>query len=173
MAGPQLRVWDPVVRISHWLLVLTVVTSWLTRHRPGPWHEWLGYASLAVVAVRVGWGFVGSPRARFRDFLRAPGDTARYARDVLNRQEPRHVGHNPLGGWMIVALLVTVLLVAITGWMYTTDRFWGLEWVEDLHGTLTDILIALVALHIGGVVYSSVRHRENLVAAMFHGRKRA
>lgn len=172
MAHAGVKVWDPLVRISHWLLVITVTASWLVRHSPGRWHEWLGYAALGVAVARIAWGCVGTPNARFRDFVRAPGDTASYARAVLAGREPRHVGHNPLGGWMIVALLLDVVLVGFTGWLYTTDRFWGVEWVDVLHGSLADALIVLVALHIAGVVYSSVRHRENLVGAMFHGRKR-
>lgn len=73
---------------------------------------------------------------------------------------------------MVVALLAMVALVGITGWLYTTDRFWGIGWVEELHETLSDILFAFVGLHIVGVVFTSIRHRENLVAAMLHGRKR-
>jgi len=168
----QVKVWDPLVRIGHWLLVISVLTAWLTRHSPGRWHEWLGYAALAVVAVRVIWGFSGPRRARFVDFVRSPRVTLRYAREVLARSEPRHAGHNPLGGWMILALLVAISFVGFTGWLYTTDRFWGVEWVENLHETSSDVLIAFVLLHVVGVVFSSLRHRENLVGSMVHGRKR-
>ena len=167
------RIWDPLVRIGHWALVLCVSIAWLTRHRPGPWHEWLGYAAAAVVSLRLIWGWCGSRHARFADFLRGPAATLRYARAVLARTEPVILGHNPLGGWMVVALLLTVALVCGTGWLYTTDRYWGVEWVETLHRTLTNLLILLVLLHVAGVVYTSWRHRENLVAAMFHGCKRS
>ena len=74
---------------------------------------------------------------------------------------------------MTVALLVMVLAVSASGWLYTTDRFWGYEWVENLHDGLTNVLIGLVALHLAGVAWSSLKHRENLVGAMWHGRKRA
>ena len=74
---------------------------------------------------------------------------------------------------MVVALLALVALVGFTGWLYTTDRFWGVPWVEELHESLSDALFAFVALHIAGVAFTSLRHRENLVAAMLHGRKRA
>ncbi|MGQ0835410.1 MAG: cytochrome b/b6 domain-containing protein [Gammaproteobacteria bacterium] len=170
---PEIRVWDPLVRVGHWLLVATVLVAWLTRHAPGASHEWIGYGSLAIVAVRIVWGICGPRHARFAQFVRSPRETLRYFRAILARSEPRYVGHNPLGGWMIVALLLTVALVGLTGWLYTTDRFWGVEWVERLHGMLTDVLIALVTLHVIGVGFSSLRHRENLVAAMVHGRKRA
>ena len=165
-------VWDLAVRVLHWSLVLSVAAAWLTRHSPGRWHEWLGYATLAVVAARLAWGFLGAGYARFSDFMRPASVTAGYARDVLSRREARFIGHNPLGGWMVTALLALVALVGFTGWLYTTDRFWGIAWVEELHETLSDILFVFVGLHILGVVYASARHRENLVGAMLHGRKR-
>ena len=171
--GRTIPVWDALVRVLHWSLVLTVAAAWITRHSAGRWHEWLGYATLAIVAARTAWGFLGSGHARFADFLRSFPVTARYAQDVLARRESRYLGHNPLGGWMVVALLSMVTLVGFTGWLYTTDRFWGVAWVEELHETLSDILFAFVALHILGVVFTSARHRENLVAAMLHGRKPA
>lgn len=165
-------VWDIQVRVLHWALVLTVVAAWLTRHSPGRWHEWLGYATLATVAVRAVWGFTGSGHARFADFVRPVSITVAYARNVFSGREARFIGHNPLGGWMVLALLSMVVLVGLTGWLYTTDQFWGVEWVEELHETLSNILFLFVALHILGVVFTSVRHRENLPAAMLHGRKR-
>ena len=169
---PEIAVWDVPVRILHGSLVLTVAAAWLTRHSAGRWHEWLGYTTLAIVALRTLWGFVGSRHARFADFIRPASATISYARDVLAGRESRFIGHNPLGGWMAVALLAMVVLVGFSGWLYTTDRFWGVAWVEELHETLSDILFLFVALHIVGVVFTSIRHRENLVGSMLHGRKR-
>ena len=165
-------VWDVPVRVLHWALVLTVAAAWLTRHSSGRWHEWLGYATLAIVAARTIWGFIGSGYARFADFVRPTSVTIGYARAVFSGREARFVGHNPLGGWTVVALLALVALVGLTGWLYTTDRFWGVAWVEALHSTLSDILFLFVGLHILGVVFTSIRHRENLPRAMLHGRKR-
>lgn len=165
-------VWDAWVRVLHWSLVVAVATAWLTRHSPGRWHEWFGYGTLAIVAVRTVRGFIGSGHARFVDFIRPASVTAAYARDVLTGREARFIGHNPLGAWMVVALLAMVALVGLSGWLYTTDRFWGVPWVERLHSTLSDLLLAFVALHILGVAFTSRRQRENLVAAMLHGRKR-
>ena len=167
----MIPVWDMPVRILHWSLVFSVVTAWLTRHSPGRWHEWLGYAALAIIVTRTLWGFVGSADARFASFVRPAAVAGSYARDVLFGRDSRFIGHNPLGGWMIVALLSLVALVGLTGWLYTTDRFWGVGWVEELHETLSNILFGFVALHILGVVFTSVRHRENLLASMLHGRK--
>ena len=166
-------VWDPLVRIVHWSLAAGVALAWLTREGGAGRHEWIGYATLALVGVRFLWGFAGPRRARFADFVRSPRATLAYARRVIRHDEPRHVGHNPLGGWMVVALLLAVAVAGITGWLYTTDRFWGLEWMARLHEGSAIAVLALVAVHVAGVVHASRRHRENLVAAMIHGRKRA
>jgi cytochrome b len=167
-----LRVWDPVVRVGHWALVASIVLAWLTRKGGGAWHEWIGYASLALVALRITWGWVGSRYARFSQFVRSPSDTWRYAGAVLRAGAPRYIGHNPLGAWMIVALLANIALVGFTGWLYTTNAYWGEKWLEDLHNSLANSLLVLVAGHVAGVVVTSFVHRENLVAAMIHGRKR-
>ena len=169
---PVVKVWDPVVRLCHWSLVTAVTLSWVTQEGWGSWHEWLGYAALAVLAVRIPWGFLGPAEARFLKFVRSPGITLAYAKRVLAGNEDRHLGHNPLGGWMIVALWVNVLLVGASGWLYTTDRYWGVKWVEELHEGLANSLLVLIALHLAGVIFTSLRHRENRASAMVHGRKR-
>jgi cytochrome b len=169
---PMIRVWDAAVRVLHWTLVITVVSAWLTRHSAGGWHEWLGYTTLAVVVIRTIWGFAGSRYARFANFIRPASVTVAYARDVFSKREARYIGHNPLGGWMVLLLLTMVVLVGASGWLYTTDRFWGIEWVAELHETLSNVLFLFVFLHILGVVYTSIHHRENLPGAMLHGRKR-
>jgi len=170
------KVWDRFVRVAHWTLAACVVTAWLT----GQWrlesterlHEWSGYAVLAVIALRVAWGWIGPRYARFSQFVAGPSRTLGYANAVLRRLEPRYIGHNPLGGWMIVALLGTAVLASLSGWLSITDRFWGVAWVQDAHHLLGDGLIVLAAVHVTGVVYTSIRQGENLVAAMFRGVKR-
>ncbi len=166
-------VWDPLVRVLHWLLVVAVGLGWATTFRLGGWHRAVGWTALAIVVVRVAWGLVGPRRARFGSFVRGPLVTARHARRVLAGDEPRHVGHNPLGGWMIVALLVVVAGLAFTGWLYNTERFWGDQTVEQVHVWLAWAIVALASVHVAGVVAAAFRHRENLVAAMLDGRKRA
>jgi len=170
------KVWDQFVRVAHWTLAACVLTAWLTgeiKARSGQLvHEWTGYAALAVIALRVVWGWTGSRYARFAQFVVRPSRALQYARAVLRRSEPRYLGHNPLGAWMIIALLATAALASLSGWLSITDRFWGVAWVQDVHEVLSDALIVLIALHVAGVVYTSVHHGENLIAAMLNGSKR-
>lgn len=171
------RVWDPLVRVLHWTLVASILAAWITgeieKEAAQRFHEWAGYAALAIVGLRLPWGLFGTRYARFPQFLRGPRRTLAYAKQVAAGAEPRYLGHNPLGGWMIVALLAAVAAAGVSGWLMTTDRFWGVEWVEEVHEALANTLFALAGLHVAGVVFTSLRHRENLVRAMFTGRKRA
>ena len=170
--GPsRVRIWDPLLRLLHWSLVATMAASWFTRHSPGRWHEWVGYAALAVVLVRMAWGFVGPEYARFGQFVRGRIGTRDYVMAALAGRAPRYLGHNPLGGWMTIALLLTVTAIGVTGWMYTTDRFWGIAWVGNTHLWLTYFSFLLIGLHVVGVAWTSWKCRENLVVAMVHGCK--
>ena len=168
----HVRVWDRAVRLLHWTLVVSVAASaigivnWFGIHQPA------GYVALAAVLLRLVWGGVGSRYARFAQFLRGPRAALRYARNVAGGCERRFIGHNPLGGWMVVALMLCISGLALTGWLYTTDAFWGDETVESVHRTLAWALLGLVALHLAGVIFASLRHRENLIAAMIGGFKR-
>jgi len=168
----EVRVWDLLVRVLHWSLVVAVIGAWLTREGEDPRHLQIGYAALAIVALRTGWGFAGPRYARFVDFVRSPRVTVGYLGQVVVHREPHYVGHNPLGRWMILMLLATTAGICITGWLYTTDRFWGVAWVGELHEFLTDVLIVFVILHVTGVVFTSIRQRENLVKAMITGVKK-
>ena len=174
MSGSSMvKVWDPLVRVFHWSLVLCFGGAYLLGEDGGALHQALGYGVLGLVAFRVAWGFIGTRYARFGSFVPTPGRLAAYARDVLAHRERRYLGHNPAGGAMIVALLAALTGTGLTGWMMTTDAWWGAEWVEDVHEALAGGTQALVGLHVAGVAFSSIRHRENLVAAMFSGRKRS
>ena len=172
----MIKVWDLLVRVLHWILVGGVLIAWITSESAEPmaqrWHEWAGFMVLGAIALRLFWGLVGSRHARFGQFVRGPGPTLGYARQTLHLSEPRHLGHNPLGAWMIVVLLSVGLLAAGSGWLSITDRFWGEEWLAEWHERLADLLLGLAAIHVGGVLFASLRHRENLIGAMFSGRKR-
>lgn len=172
LAG-KVPVWDLFVRIFHWSLVASVAAAWFTHEDGRDLHVPIGYVSLVLVALRLVWGFVGSRHARFSDFVRSPFTVLSYLRELFRGSEHRYLGHNPAGGAMILALLAMLVAVGGSGWLGTTDAYWGEEWVEELHEALAFGLLGLVALHLAGVVLASRRHRENLAAAMITGRKRA
>lgn len=173
----EIRVWDPLVRVLHWTLVAAVAIAAATAEAHGKpahtVHEISGYVALGVIALRILWGLAGPRHARFGSFVRPPGVAWDYSRALAGGVEPRHLGHNPLGGWMILALLGMGLLAAGSGWLYVTDRFWGAEWLEETHEALGHALYGLVGLHVAGALFTGWRHRENLVRAMVTGRKRA
>jgi cytochrome b len=173
MRQSSVAVWDPLVRLFHWSLAVSFVIAWLTADEWESLHIWAGYAAGALVAFRVLWGVVGPRYARFAQFMRPPATTLSYLGATLRGREPRYIGHNPLGALMIVALMLGLAATAVTGWMHTLDAFWGVEWVEETHELLANVMLALVSLHVAGVVFASLRHGENLVRAMVVGRKRA
>jgi cytochrome b len=123
--------------------------------------------------VRFVWGWVGTRHARFADWVPGPRRLRDYLRERLAGRSRRQLGHNPAAAVMILALLVGVLLVGVTGWLQTTDRFFGEGWLEELHEALAYGVLGLVVLHVLAAVGESVHYGENLVAAMIHGRKRA
>ncbi|MBI2254934.1 MAG: cytochrome b/b6 domain-containing protein [Proteobacteria bacterium] len=166
------RVWDPFVRVFHWCLVASFAIAWLSAEDGRGLHQWAGYAAASLIALRLVWGIAGTRYARFSQFVRNPRSVAGYLFDILKGREARYLGHNPAGGLMIIALMVVMATLCLTGWLYTTDAFWGEEWVEETHEALANILLALVGLHVGGVIIASLRHRENLIRAMISGRKR-
>ena len=166
------RVWDPIVRIFHWSLVLSFAAAWFTPQSSEAIHHWAGYVAAALILLRLLWGVLGTPYARFSQFVRHPAAVMRYLLAILGGREARHIGHNPAGGAMVLALLTAMAATALSGWMMITETYYGVEWVETAHSLLAHGLALLVFIHIGGVVLASLRHRENLVGAMITGRKR-
>lgn len=171
--APQqsIRVWDPFVRIYHWLQASLIAVSWLTSDSLKTVHKASGYTIAMLLVARVIWGFVGPQHARFSDFLRGPRAVREYLMQMVEGREARFVGHNPAGGAMVIALMGIVSVAAFTGWLQTTDAFWGSDLMESLHGAMANLILVLVGLHVAGVVLASVRHGENLVSAMLDGRK--
>ncbi len=163
-------VWDRFVRSFHWVLVLLVASAFLLPDWRIP-HEAAGYAVLALVLARLVWGVVGSRHARFADFLASPATVLDYLRGLAAGRPRRYLGHNPAGGVMVLALLALLLIVAGSGWLSETDRFFGVEWVSGLHAVAANLLLALIVVHVLGVLVASLLHRENLISAMITGRK--
>lgn len=167
-----MRVWDPVIRIFHWSLVASFAVAWFTSHASEDVHDGAGYLAAGLVLVRVLWGTLGTPYARFSQFVRGPRTVLRYLQAMLGGREARHIGHNPAGGAMVLILMAGMAATALTGWMMTTDAYFGVAWVQTVHSLIAHGLLLLIGLHVGGVALACLRHRENLVAAMITGRKR-
>lgn len=173
MPPATVRVWDPLVRIFHWSLVGLFAFAFLTGDEWQKPHEAAGYIIAGLIAVRVIWGFVGSRYARFSSFLYGPSTVAGFLTDTMRMKARRYLGHNPAGGLMVIALLLAIIVISVSGWMMTTNAYWGAAWVEALHEGAAFTALGLVALHLGGVIVASFEHGENLVRAMVTGRKRA
>ena len=197
----QVKVWDIAVRTFHWSLVLFFVLAYITGEESEDLHAITGYVVLGLLVFRLVWGLIGTRYARYWNFIYTPRTTLAYARSILSGKPKHYLGHNPLGGWMVVFLLVTLSLTVWTGLeLYALeegkgplaanvqvispahadddekeehgkqgkeDEFW-----EELHEFFANLAVFLVIVHIGGVIFSSIVHRENLVRGMITGYKR-
>ena len=114
-ANTEIKVWDPFVRLAHWLLVASFIIAYITHEEAGAWHIWSGYAVGIVVSLRIIWGLIGSPHARFKDFLYSPTQALVYLRDLLRGRAPRYLGHSPAGGVMVFMLLICLSITTVTG----------------------------------------------------------
>lgn len=168
----EVRVWDPFVRIFHWSLAGLFMFAFATGDEWDKPHEIAGYVIAGLVGLRVIWGFIGPRHARFSDFVRSPREVISFLRDTIGLRAPRYLGHNPAGGAMVLALLLAISAISLTGYMMTTDTFWGVDWVEEAHEASVYATLGLIALHVLGVIVASSEHSENLVLSMFTGRKR-
>ena len=181
----RVKVWDLPVRIFHWTLVLLIAFSWWSGKEGGnvmQYHMWSGYAILTLVLFRVVWGFCGSSSARFTDFVRGPRAAIAYLRTLTERRAGAHLGHNPLGGWNVVLLLVCILIQAGTGLfanddivtegplykLVTKERS---DFLTAIHYYNFYVILALAAAHIGAVLFYLIYKADNLVKPMFTGYK--
>lgn len=196
----EVTVWDPLVRLFHWMLVAAFCVAYFAQGEPfesfqnqldGEWlqivHAWAGYTIAGLLLFRLIWGFLGPRTARFADFVHGPRVTLGYAKDVLTLRAPRYLGHNPAGGAMIVVLLLSLTATVAAGLaLYGADKGLGplaellanssdstIHFIEEAHEFFANFTLFLVAGHLVGVVWESLLHRENLARAMITGRKRA
>lgn len=209
----RVRVWDPFVRIVHWILVVGFFVAYFTEDDFLTLHVWAGYTVGALVVMRVLWGFVGPRHARFSDFLYGPREVWRYLIDLIAFRSRRYLGHSPAGGAMVLALLLGLAATVWSGLeLYAVEENAGPlaglsadalplnalaneskreregehkqaqgredqkgedgEFWEAIHEMLANLMLALILLHVAGVLFASVVHRENLVRSMVTGYKR-
>jgi cytochrome b len=183
----QIKVWDPLVRSFHWLLVGSFLVAFVTEDDFLLLHSWAGYVVGAAILIRVIWGFIGTPHARFSDFVTSPHTAFGYAKDAFLLRAKRYIGHNPAGGLMIIALMVSLVITTFTGIalygaaenagpLASTFASNGAAWenpLEEIHEFFANFTMFLVVIHVAGVVLESLIHRENLVRSMINGFKRA
>ena len=185
--GPKarVRVWDLPVRLVHWLIVVLVAACWWTAEKGHlDWHRWAGYGALGLVLFRIYWGFAGGETARFSHFLRGPRAVLAYGRGLFSRTHAISLGHNPMGGWSVLALVVLLLAESVLG-LFAVDidgiESGPLSWLVSFdlgrlaarwHHLVFDALLVLIVLHVAAVAFYLVARRENLVGAMVGGFKR-
>jgi len=184
----RIRVWDLPVRLFHWTLVILIAVSYFSAKAGGDWmklHFWSGYAVLTLLLFRIAWGFVGSTTARFSHFVRGPMAAIEHLKELAGTDRPRDVGHNPLGGAMIVVLLLGLLLQVVAG-LFAADTDMGTvsgplaslapdKWVDRataFHHFWINVLLVLIAVHVLAALTYLVWKRQNLIGAMLTGRKR-
>lgn len=183
---PSLFVWDPSVRLFHWVLGVAFATAYIVGDARLHLHVLAGGVVAGLLLYRLVWGWIGTRHALFSDFVRRPGEVGRHVRDLMRGRAARHIGHTPAGGVMILALMSVLALLVLTGLLLdgaevmsgplaALPRFGDgvtLARLADVHGLLADTMVVLVILHVAGVLLESLLHRENLVLAMVTGRKR-
>ncbi|MBS0556696.1 MAG: cytochrome b/b6 domain-containing protein [Proteobacteria bacterium] len=186
-APPQSqRVWDLPTRLFHWSLVVLIGLQYATgefHFLDMDWHFRFGYATLVLIAFRVLWGFFGSQTSRFADFVRGPGAVWRYLRESMSAHVPTRIGHNPLGGWSVLALLACVAVQAISGLFASDDIDTDGPLVAHVSGKTVklmtrvhhwneNLLLVLIGLHIVAVLLYLLLKHDNLITPMFTGAKR-
>ncbi|WP_316173050.1 cytochrome b/b6 domain-containing protein [Bradyrhizobium sp. SZCCHNRI2049] len=165
------QVWDLPLRLWHWMLAVLVLIAWVTPNVHDGLHRIAGYAILGLLAFRLIWGIIGTRHSRFRSLKLRLHATPAYLWNLRRGKTGRYLGLNPAGTAMQLALLLLLIVSAMTGAMQVTVRFFGIWWVEDTHEVTSYLLIPLVVLHVAGVVLVSRLQRENLARAMLTGRK--
>ena len=178
------KLWDGPTRIVHWALVILIGFAWwCVKANQTEWHLWAGYGILGLIVFRLIWGFAGSASARFVTFVKGPAATLAYAKTLSKRSAVDAAGHNPLGGWSVVAILAAILGQVVTGLFavdvdglesgplsdrvsFETGRLFS-KW-HDLSFTAIKLL---VVLHLSAITFYALYKRANLITPMITGYK--
>lgn len=185
MPTREIKVWDLFIRIFHWTLVAAFTLAYVTEDEFMTVHVYAGYLILGLIVMRLMWGLVGSRYARFSNFVRSPSEVIAYAKDVARFRAKHYVGHNPAGGAMIIALLLSLGMTLLFGLLtYGAMEFSGplagltagvgdtvAHGFKEVHEFFANFTLVLVVLHVIGVLVASMQHRENLVRSMITGIK--
>jgi cytochrome b len=183
MMQDTIKVWDIPLRVFHWLLVVAFFIAYFTEDDFLSLHVWAGYLIIALLMFRLVWGVVGNEYAQFKNFVCSPATSLSYFKEALAKTSKRYIGHNPAGAMMIILLLGSLFLTTFTGLaVYAADQNAGLfagfisseheKLWEEVHEFFANFSVFLVLIHIAGVVFESILHKENLARAMVTGEKR-
>lgn len=170
----MIQVWDLFIRIYHWSLVTIVVSNLWLNEEGDPWHNWLGYTACALILLRFFWGFIGGPYVRWSAFFPTWTRLKEFIPLLIKRRDPRILTHNPLAAVAMISMLTLVIGLGISGYLLEeTDRFFGDEFMEEVHEVFANLLMVLMGIHVLGVLHGSFHHKENLIKAMFTGKKKS
>lgn len=173
MSTSTVRLWDPVVRVFHWSLAGAFLANYFFTEEGEDWHRWFGYYAVAWLAIRLVWGFVGTPAARWADFWPTPARVGAHLRALVSGEPYHRLGHSPLGALVMILMMALMLGLGVTGFlMEEVDYFWGADLPQEIHAFFANVLMGLVGLHIAAALYESHRLRENLPLSMITGKRR-
>lgn len=165
-------VWGRFIRAIHWIVAGGVLFNQFVLEEGDPPHRWLGYLIAALVFGRVFWGLAARNQVSFRFWPLRPSDLKTFLKSHFFRIDHTYPAHNPLASYVYLAVWTLILALALTGWMMGLDAFWGDEWLEDLHGTLADGLMALVLLHLIGIGVDSYLFKRKTWLLMITGKSK-
>jgi cytochrome b len=178
-----IRVWDLPTRLSHWLIVIFVFISFTTGLIGGNWmsyHLKSGYIILALLIFRLIWGFWGGRYSRFVSFVRGPIAVIQYAKTLVRKDSHRILGHNPMGGWSVLAMLAALFIQAGTGLFANDDiatqgPLYGWvskatsDWLTGIHIFNKGVILFLIVLHLSAVLFYLLIKHDNLIVSMITG----
>lgn len=171
MSAVTLRLWDPLVRLCHWSLAGVFIANYFFTE--DAWHRWLGYYAVAWLALRLVWGFVGAPAARWADFWPTPARLGAHLRALCSGRPYHRLGHSPIGGLVMISMLLLMLGLGVTGFLLEEiDYFWGEDLPLEIHVFFSNALLGLVGLHVTAALVESFRLKENLPLSMVTGKRR-
>ncbi|MBU2978852.1 cytochrome b/b6 domain-containing protein [Alteromonas sp. C1M14] len=185
MNAQRTLIWDVPTRLFHWLLVISLIAQYLTAEvleNSMQWHFYFGYFTLGLILFRILWGLIGTTYAKLSQCFHSPKAIFNYMKCLLQSDSPAHAGHNPLGGLVVIAMLMLVLTQAISGLFMTDDIFLDGPWraavgddtldvMNYLHRNVFDVILGVIALHIAAIIFYGVYKKQKLASAMIHGKK--
>jgi cytochrome b len=167
------RIWHPLIRIVHWSLVAIFIANYFVLEAGSDWHQWLGYAAVALIAVRIVWGFIDPGFGNFKTVHLSQAAIKSHFSHLKQGHLPIKSGHNPLGWLMVFAVIGLFTALGVTGFMMEKiDALFGNSTLEEVHGWLADILYAAAIVHVVAIVITGWRGRIELIRPMITGKRR-